>query len=471
MGSNVNLRTIIVIFTPGITSIVNSMPLLTGPYLKIQIEPTRNGKNINSLKIFYSNPGMIPSRLNEEILDENVFQSLVFSMKGDGESLADRAITYMRTLPNEEISIIIKEYSKYIEDGVILDGLIAGIGAYMTFLLLNENGIFTNQMPFQFGAPFTIQSGNTVNKNMFRYLSLPLMSLSKVSQNILLQLILFIQSFINIWEPLFDSGPDIGIINESRLSIEIISGFSQYISSLLAQTKYQHDIMDRKLSLIEMRLQSHVDETLIKLKREVNNLIIDTKRSIKELTSNITSQLDFVDDSIKERICNLIQSELDAQIKHKIEVEIETSSKRHMYEQGDKFHEKIVNEKEDELKEGSLKLEDHIEILSDKLSIEPIEKIFNIENNNDFSRISEPPIPIQSEQSNFTSTIMESEGLISIQNNPENTIDGVYVDKKSHDIRRSHERKIINNNPVRVYPINTRRRRRKVPLISNTKLQ
>jgi hypothetical protein len=333
-----HINEIIVIFTSTFITIENATTSLSDPciennkvctdehcYLKLRITPTKNGKDIQSIDIYYSDPNSVPSHINEKIDDEFTFRSLFYSTGDIGESLLERIVTYMRSLPPDEVSVIIKEYEKYIENGVILDGLIAGIAAYMAFLFLNENSVFMNQMPFQFGSPWMVNSGNIVNRNMFQYLSLPLTSLAKVSHDVLLQLILFIQSFINIWDPLFIDGPVIGSSNEARLCVEIISGFSQHISSLFAETISQNSIMVKQIHSVEDKLQSYIDSAISRMHREVHNLILDTKRSTKELVDDINKQLNFTDDTVKEKKLKLIESNLTDRINEKIQTELDAS--------------------------------------------------------------------------------------------------------------------------------------------------
>jgi hypothetical protein len=222
--------------------------------------------------------------LNEDISDPNVFTALTYSMKGSGTTLIDRAIPYMKTLPADEVSVIVKEYSKYIENGLVIDGLVAGIGAYMAFLLLNENGAFSNQMPFQFGSPCAVHAGNTVNHNMFSYLSLPLTALSRTATGILSQLVVFIQSFINIWDPLFAPGPIIGGINEARMCMEVISGYSNHVSASITKAQSDYDGLVAKTKEMESRLQGQVDDAINRMRREINNLLIETKTSIREIS-------------------------------------------------------------------------------------------------------------------------------------------------------------------------------------------
>ena len=101
------IRTTIIIFTPDSVSVgtIGDDINQSGSYLKIQVTPVRNGKNIHSIKVWYNNPSTSsgPSRLNEEIVDENVFESLVHGIDGFNETLVDKAVHYMRTLPSDEV--------------------------------------------------------------------------------------------------------------------------------------------------------------------------------------------------------------------------------------------------------------------------------------------------------------------------------------------------------------------------------
>lgn len=380
-----NITTII--FTPTSTTITDAISVPQVPYLKIQIIPTANGKDVSSLKFWYCNNNFVPSRLNEEISEEKFFRSsLVYSLETDGDTLIDRTVSYMKALSPDEICIISNEYTKYIQDGSVLDGFIAGIGAYITFLLLNENGIFMNQMPFQFTFPYTVRSGVIFNRNIFQHLSLPLTSLSKVSHDILFQLVVFIQSFINMWEPLFVCGPSIGISNESRMAMDVISGLSQHVACSLAETRTLNEIMSKQIHSIESRLQSYIDESLINMRREINNLIVESRNSLNDLNKNIKSQLEFIDESVKEKVCKTTEHELDQKIKQLIEMEIESSHERieelvKWY--ADNYAKKSVkssfNNNESELKGILIGLEHRIEVLYNKLESNGLEKLPDIQ--------------------------------------------------------------------------------------------
>lgn len=381
----INITTII--FTPTAISITDAIFVPQGPYLKIQIIPTSNGKDISLLKFWYCNNNFVPSRLNEEFSEEKIFRSaLVYSLKTDGDTLIDRTVSYMKGLSPDEICIISKEYTKYMHDGSVLDGFIAGIGAYIAFLLLNENGIFMNQMPFQFTLPYTVRSGVIFNRNVFQHLSLPLMSLSKISQDILFQLVVFIQSFINMWEPLFVNGPNIGTLNEARMAMEIISGLSHYVAGSLAETRTLNESLSKQIKSIESHLQLYVEESLVKIRREVNNLIAETRNSTKELNKNVATQLAFIDDSVKEKVAKTTEHELDEKIKQMIQMEIESSHERigefvrwYAEDYAKKSIKSPLINNENELERRLIGLEHRIEVLYNKLESNGIEKIPDIQ--------------------------------------------------------------------------------------------
>ena len=300
-----------IIFTNKSTTIGEDKSNPLESSLKIQIIPRNDGKNIASIHVRYFDPDQHPSRISEDILDKDIFTSVAYSINGDDDTMVDKVHSYMRAIPKDDAIVILKEYAKYIDDGVIIDGFIGGLGAYIAFLVLNQNGAFANQMPFQFGVPTSVESGNAVNRNMFSYLSLPLMALSRCATGILLQLVLFIQSFINIWDPLFSLGPTIGSSNEARLCVEIISGYSNYISSTMTKAQADYDNMITQVKIIKTKLHDDVDTAIRKMRREINNLLIETKSTIKELSQDVNSQIaNKVSSAITDQVRDIIRNEI-----------------------------------------------------------------------------------------------------------------------------------------------------------------
>lgn len=383
-----HIQPINIVFTPFSTAIYKDTPYISTEYLHIQVLPNNNGKNIGKIKIKYFDPNSSPSQFNEEINNNDIFESMAYSIIGSSEdvfniTLVDQIGGYLKKLPYDEISIIIKEYSNYIEDGILLDGFIAGISSYIVFLILNENSIFMNQMLFQLTIPFTIDGSshegncNLITRNMFKYLSLPISALTKISNGVLLQLIIFIQSFINIWDPAFIDGPNIDNYNEAKICMEIISGLTNDFTNKLSKSREDYNLMMTNVSNIEKHLTSAIDDSLHRMKREINNLMIETRASIAEINTNITNH---IDDNIKEKICTVIETQLDSQIRSKISSEIEDTKDRieeivshYTINEGKKIVTEAVDKRESSLEGKLVGLEHRIEILYSSICSEPSE--------------------------------------------------------------------------------------------------
>jgi hypothetical protein len=381
-NNNPRIQATTIVFTPTSTAITEGTIPPNTPHLRIQVLPNHNGENIASISVAYFNPGTTPPRLSEEITDEVTFETITFHLKGDYPSLTGKAATYMRSLAAEEVSIIMKEYTKYITDGVILDGFIAGIAAYMALLLLNENGVFTNNMPFQFNVLHTVRSGLILTRNMFRYLSLPLMALSRVANGMLLQLVSFVQSFINMWEPIFLDGPLIDANHQARISVEIIGGLSQHVAVSLARTQELTLTLSKQVSTAETRLQNYIDESLNRMRREISNLIIETRTTIK----NISSEFGTVGETVKAEVSSAVKTELQGHIHNLVQSEINAGQTRTL-DIVQAVTESLVRElvqpqptiNENEMRALLDKLEQRIELLYSKMPIEGLERIVDNE--------------------------------------------------------------------------------------------
>lgn len=467
------------------------------PYLRIKITPSIDERNIAQLDFWYSNPETTPSRLNETLHDKSVFQSLTCSIistnVSQGNSLVDRVISYILTLPQEEVSVITKEYSKYIETkpntnkhqedplglrsfnsfGILLNGFISGIAAYIVFLLLNENSAFINQLSFQISTPSPLNSGTIFNRHMFQYLSLPFTALSKVSHGLLLQLVVFIQSFINIWEPVFIEGPSIEPINEARIAIEVLGGFSNYVTGEVARANSQREAVLASINSVETRLQTTINDSLTKLRREINNLVIETRHTIGELTDICCKQVNGMNDSVKEKIAISLQSELNSQIKEKVASEIENTQSRigelvngYMLEEGRRLITDTVNQKETELEGKLIGLEHRIEILYNKLDSATIQKspLANHNQNIDGNSIVNPVFIPQPEYSS-PRALPDTKNNI-VKTDPPNTTNQGQINPepepesiKRNDIVGPPPREIVDLNPVRRVPIERRTQR------------
>jgi len=306
-----HLRDLIVTFTPDDIDISTSTKNVTGNYLRLEISTSTDRSNLRSVKIRYINDGSRPVRINEELSDEIIFRGLTLSMKGDAESLAEKATVYANTLPKDDIAAILKEYSKFIVDGTVLDGLTAGIASYLAFMLLVEHSTFANQMPFQFTTPNSARSGNSVNYNMLQYAGLPLSALSRTADGILLQLVTFVQSFINIWSPMFTQGPVIGGNNELRLALDIISGYSDHVTKILTETKAANEGLQAAADKTVRDMETKLTQMMAKIQRDTNNLLATTRETTESLREEITkTQGRMLDDEIIRHINAAVVTEL-----------------------------------------------------------------------------------------------------------------------------------------------------------------
>lgn len=181
---------------------------------------------------------------------------------------------YIDNLPPDELIIM----QKFYKDGDLRNALINGIGVYLGFLYLNENGLFANQLPFQFNVPLPTD-GKCLNRYLFQYLSLPLYALSKTTTGALLELIVYIQNFINLFEPLFFWREEISNKELTRLSMEIIIGLTH-----------------NSINQVD-KIKTNFQDEIIKMRREMNNVINETRfnnnlkiNEIAELSGKLSQQ-------------------------------------------------------------------------------------------------------------------------------------------------------------------------------------
>lgn len=255
----VTIREVNIIFAEDRTTIGSALEN-TGATLKIRILPNMTGTTIESIDFSYD--GQHCGR----VTDYEVFNNLTLSLKNNGETLIERVSNYLNQLSTEEFDIIVRQYSLYIEDGIIVDGVIAGIGSYLCLLWLNEHH-FTMLCPFSFLAPTDIHSGNSINRQMFRTLVVPLTALTRTNNRVMTQLASFVTTFINIWEPLFIEGPIIPESNDTRVAIDIIAQLTQYMTSN----------MDQQMATITEQITKEVSKRLLpQLMKQITTQVLAT---------------------------------------------------------------------------------------------------------------------------------------------------------------------------------------------------
>lgn len=226
--------------------------------LRINVVPDNNGTTIEVINIIYL------GKQYGQLVDKEIFRKLMLSIQDRGETLIERITNYLNRLSSDEFDIIIKQYSLYIEDGIIIDGIIAGIASYLTLLWLNEQHI-TAICPFSFASPY-IHDGNSVNKQMFKSLIIPLTALMRTTNNITTQLTAFVTTFINIWEPLFVDGQEIPESNDIRVALDIISQLSQqlHIKTSELKTELKQEIIGEITKGIKEELMVQLTDHIAK---------------------------------------------------------------------------------------------------------------------------------------------------------------------------------------------------------------
>lgn len=268
----------------GVTVTESQVREAENEYIQIKVGVSGDGTDITRIEVVYVNADL---RIQEELSNDTVFQSATLSMRGSGEHFLHRVQEYAGSLSPDDIAIINQEYGAWIQDGTFLDAVVAGLGAYLGFIFMNENGIFANQMPFQFTLPCAVHTGNAVNSNMFEYASLPLTALAKAATGPLREFAVFVESFINIWTPLFSPGPTISNAIQSRLTLEIISGYASHVNSKFAEIQRQH------AELLEYQdcIHKRCDDAVARTQRDLANLVMSTQESLHEMQAQALREI------------------------------------------------------------------------------------------------------------------------------------------------------------------------------------
>lgn len=230
--------------------LINTKPSVPS-YIKVVVIPS--GEEVKQVNVYFVSE---TNRITEEVDDEDLFTGLTLSLRGEG-SFLNRVRTYMNSLDSDVLAVVTQEYSRRLSDCTLLEGFVAGLGSYIAFLALLENGAFVGRLPFEFHLPTSLSSGNATNENMFRYISLPLTALRKTLKGSLLQMTTFLEMFINLWAPLFRTGPLIPVQAETRCCIEIVSGISTHFVESANESqvlKYRLSILEDKLTSLEEKL-------------------------------------------------------------------------------------------------------------------------------------------------------------------------------------------------------------------------
>ncbi len=276
--------------------------LLTPPYLILCIEPNEHSAGIETVRAVY-NDGI--RRFRKSLTDvQNVDLFLNSdSLKSEG-SLADKVTQYLSFYDETDVAdltlstitdttgMIRDPTSSPVQMGV--DAFVIGVAGYLAGLnFLLEDDVYTT-LPFPFTLPFHTVADNTLNTNMFKYISYPCTAVVTHSTYCASRLLLdHILKFCNEWGPIFDEGP---VLDFSTVILDTVSGYC-------------------KLTVSDL---SEFHQNSLYLRDELANLNTNLHTSGKEVLETLETHLAVSISTFKEDLCTLFaQKEADWMRKEK----------------------------------------------------------------------------------------------------------------------------------------------------------
>lgn len=165
--------------------------------------------------------------------DVTFWTVLETSMMGCTPGIIPRLHGYVNSLNPEIRCALEREYAPYHLD--IIEGILVGLAAYVSFLWLNEH----NSLPWYNSFPGTIEQGNIFNRNMFQLVACPLLALLDVSDGGLSLIIRLAYSFVNLHEDLFYPGPEIALNIFTTIAVQTITGITKLLTKQMCQIREQ----------------------------------------------------------------------------------------------------------------------------------------------------------------------------------------------------------------------------------------
>lgn len=128
-----------------------------------------------------------------------------------------------------------------------------------------------------------------LSRSVFRYMSLPLAALASVGVGAIGQLVRFVQGFINMWECAYGPGPEMDSMYMTQMGIEITMGVVRVTLDRLQHSEMATQAAVRELvesvQCVESKLAGRVTQTMDRCKREVHNLMMETREALRELNA------------------------------------------------------------------------------------------------------------------------------------------------------------------------------------------
>lgn len=163
--------------------------------------------------------------------DATFWTVLETSMMGCVPGIIPRLHEYVNGLNSEIRYALEREYAPYHLD--IMEGILVGLAAYVSFLWLNEH----HALPWYNSFPGTIEQGNIFNRNMFQVVACPLLALLDVCDGGLGLVVRLAYSFVNLHEDLFYPGPEIALNIFTTISVQTITGITKLLTKQMCQIR------------------------------------------------------------------------------------------------------------------------------------------------------------------------------------------------------------------------------------------
>lgn len=205
------------------------------------------GKNINSMSIYYRNGPLI---LNEVVKPSSI-NAILNCMLGIEDNFEDRLLAQCESQDKEVSTLLLRQSdsSNNKQALTLYEIFLIGLGTYIGFIALLEQGGLWKELPFPFPLPVSLSDSHFLTVNSLKALYIPIYGLRLNGSPIIQNICNTITEFINGWSHIFATGGEINDVH--RYSMETIFNYNQYVTSILPAMQSQVDqVHDKMKNLI-----------------------------------------------------------------------------------------------------------------------------------------------------------------------------------------------------------------------------
>jgi hypothetical protein len=267
---------------------------------RITIIPSPCGEEINKITAAYRARGAKGQHVVHLDSDETVGCLSYQLCDRDGDcSFYQRIKCLIEKMCPADVNAIM-ESSPFLPQNSIkpkpTDMFFIGLATYLGFLALLEVPEVWDSLPFQFNLPSSVMSGNALNRNMFRYLEIPLHAARRVAKHPSLFVIDIVLTFINGWGHFFDEGPCLDHQFE-RSILETIVSFS---ASLL---EHAQEVTNgrKEIKQAVTTIEAEIEEAMSKLARKETDLSLNIERAFIRLEEKANLVYDRIDQMVQRK--------------------------------------------------------------------------------------------------------------------------------------------------------------------------